>query len=36
MEYQELLKTRDQEVDGISGWTWVKEDNGAWDGPHRE
>lgn len=36
MEYQSLLKTRDQEVDGISGWTWVKEDDGAWAGPHRE
>ena len=36
MEYQEILKTRDQDVDGVSGWMWVKEDNGAWDGPHQE
>lgn len=36
MEYQELLKIRDQDVDGVSGWTWVKEDSGAWDGPHQE
>lgn len=36
MEYQNLLKTRDQEVDGVTGWTWVAADNGAWDGPHRE
>ena len=36
MEYQEILKTRDQDVDGVSGWMWVKEDSGAWDGPHQE
>lgn len=34
--YNDLLKVRDQDVDGVSGWTWVKEDDGAWDGPHKE
>jgi len=34
--YNDLLKIRDQDVDGISGWTWVKEDDGAWNGPHVE
>jgi FkbM family methyltransferase len=36
MSYQDLLKYRNQEVDGVSGWTWVNSDDGAWDGPHRE
>lgn len=36
MEYQDLLKIRDQDVDGVTGWTWVKEDDGAWAGPHQE
>lgn len=36
MEYEEILKIRDQDVDGVSGWMWVKEDTGAWDGPHQE
>lgn len=36
MSYQDLLKTRDQAVDDVSGWMWVREDDGAWDGPHRE
>ena len=36
MEYQDILKIRNQDVDGVSGWMWVKEDNGAWDGPHQE
>lgn len=36
MSYQELLKTRDQTVDEVSNWTWPKDDNGAWDGPHEE
>ncbi len=36
MNYADQLKVRDQDVDGISGWTWVKEDSGAWDGPHQE
>ena len=27
---------RDQVVDGISDWVWRENENGAWDGPHRE
>jgi FkbM family methyltransferase len=36
MSYKDLLKTRDEDVDGISEWLWVKEDNGAWDGPKED
>lgn len=34
--YTNLLKTRDQDVDGVSNWMWVLEDDGAWLGPHQE
>lgn len=36
MTYRDLLKTRDEHVDDVAGWMWVKEDDGAWAGPHRE
>jgi len=27
---------RDAIVDEVANWLWVKEDDGAWDGPHKE
>lgn len=34
--YEKLLETRWTEVDGESDWTWIKSDNGAWDGPSQD
>jgi FkbM family methyltransferase len=33
MNYKELVYQRDDEVDGLRDWTWIKSDTGAWDGP---
>lgn len=35
-EYETLCYIRDQEVDGVGPWYWLKEDTGAWDGPKRD
>jgi FkbM family methyltransferase len=32
-EFQDRVYVRDQEVDGVSGWHWLKGDDGAWQGP---
>lgn len=32
-EYNDLVRMRDQLVDGIGPWSWLKSDDGAWDGP---
>jgi FkbM family methyltransferase len=34
--YQALLKVRSDNIDGVSDWVWVKEDEGAWLGPSKE
>jgi FkbM family methyltransferase len=44
--YTDLLESRELDVEGTKGtdvflegedqWTWIKADNGAWDGPHRD
>lgn len=44
--YNDQLETRKLDVEGTKGtgvflegeddWTWIKSDNGAWDGPHRD
>lgn len=31
--YNEYLNYRDTQIDGLSPWLWVKQDDGAWDGP---
>lgn len=36
MSYESLLKTRPNDIDGVSNWVWVAEDDGAWSGPSRE
>jgi FkbM family methyltransferase len=33
VSYADLVHIRDEEVDGVGPWTWVKSDHGAWDGP---
>lgn len=33
MNYNELVYLREEEVDGLGPWTWIKSDHGAWDGP---
>lgn len=33
MSYQDLVHVREDTVDGIGPWTWIKSDIGAWDGP---
>lgn len=33
MSYADLLTYREETVEGIGGWTWIKSDSGAWDGP---
>lgn len=35
-EYSSLVHWRKEEVDGVSPWLWIKEDNGAWDGPSKD
>ena len=32
-EYESLVTTREDKVDGIGPWYWLKSDSGAWDGP---
>lgn len=34
--YQDRCYVRNQEVDGVSGWLWAKDEEGLWDGPHAE
>jgi FkbM family methyltransferase len=44
--YQSLVETREKDVEGTKGtdkfldgedkWTWIKQDDGAWDGPARD
>lgn len=34
--YSDLVYVRDEKCDGIGPWTWIKTDNGAWDGPRRD
>ena len=36
MSYADLVMLREQTVDEIPNWVWVKEDTGAWDGPSME
>jgi len=36
MSYSNLVRVRDEIVDGVKSWLWVAEDSGAWDGPSRE
>lgn len=32
-EDNDLLKMRNTEIDGHFSWTWIKQDEGAWEGP---
>lgn len=34
--YDEQCTNREQVVEGLSGWKWVTQDNGAWDGPVKD
>lgn len=34
--FEELVHIRNETVDGIGPWHWIKEDNGAWDGPKKD
>lgn len=36
MEYEALLRVRNEQVDNIGPWTWIDSDNGAWEGPKRD
>lgn len=36
MSYTNLLRVREETVNGVKNWLWVAEDSGAWDGPSRE
>lgn len=36
MSYSDLLTTRTDKIDDIGDWMWVKGDDGAWDGPHKD
>lgn len=36
MKYSRLTKIRDEEVDGIKDWLWIKADQGAWSGPKND
>ena len=36
MSYTNLVRVREDVVDGVRNWLWVAEDSGAWDGPSRE
>lgn len=31
--YDDLVYTRDEELEGLDDWLWIKSDTGAWDGP---
>jgi FkbM family methyltransferase len=31
--YSNLLRVRNEIVDGVKDWSWIASDNGAWDGP---
>jgi len=31
--YENVLRIRNESVDGIKDWLWISSDNGAWDGP---
>lgn len=33
MDYQEFIEKREKEIDGVSDWTWIKSDKGAFEGP---
>jgi len=35
-EFNQLLKLRNENVDGIGPWSWLKEDDGAWTGPKHD
>jgi FkbM family methyltransferase len=36
INFDEILYLRDEEVEGIGPWWWVKSDTGAWNGPSKE
>ena len=36
MSYQNLLKIRNEDIDGETNWTWIATDTGAWDGPKHD
>lgn len=36
MMFNDLVCRRDEVIDGVGGWMWVKSDNGAWDGPKKD
>lgn len=36
MNYADRCYIRNEEVDGVTSWTWVKGENGLWEGPHEE
>lgn len=35
-EENDLFKTRHDDIDGQSNWKWIKEDEGAWEGPRSD
>lgn len=35
-EYEQVIRTREELVDGISPWYWISYDDGAWDGPKKD
>jgi FkbM family methyltransferase len=36
LSYNDLLRVRDESVDGVIGWMWITEDDGAWQGPKED
>jgi FkbM family methyltransferase len=36
MNFRDLVTVREQQIEGVGPWTWIKEDNGLWDGPSNE
>lgn len=34
--YYELLNIRNEKIDDVENWLWVKDDDGAWEGPRLE
>lgn len=35
-KYEPLVHIRNEYVDGLAPWLWIKEDSGAWDGPKHD
>jgi FkbM family methyltransferase len=34
--YQDLTYIRNEKIDNVESWVWLKDENGVWDGPSKE